>query len=173
VYPRVKTEANVIVPLPLKAGIGVSYSGFRKLLLAMDVNFAQWSVWKTLTIRENNGKKIAELVKNWNNTFKASMGLEYSLQSLRVRGGFGYESRAAVDESVSPTIPDIGARYNFNLGIAVPVGAVEFSLSYEHITMVDGNIKSWTYDPMGVTENIAGKYHLYANTLFAGVEYRF
>jgi long-chain fatty acid transport protein len=173
VYPRTRTNGNVTIPLPLKAGIGLSYSGFKKLLLAMDVNFTQWSAWKTLTISENNGKKISELVQNWKNTFKASMGFEYTLRSCQVRGGFGYESRAAVDESVSPTIPDIGARYNFNLGIAVPVGAVEFSLSYEHIMMLDKNIETWAYDPMGVTENIAGKYSLYANTLFAGVEYRF
>ena len=173
IYPRIKTKGTVTVPLPLKAGIGMSYSGFKNLLLAFDLNYTQWSCWDVLTIRETGGKKISELVKNWNDTFKVSMGFEYGIRQFKVRGGCGYESRAAVDESVSPTIPDISDRYNINLGIGMPVGPLEFSLSYERIVITDRNIQTWAYDAMSVTQNIAGKYSLNANCLFAGLEVRF
>lgn len=173
VDPRIDTKAQVSVPLPLKAGVGISYSGIQNLLLALDVNVTQWSVWDILTISDTDGTPLSELLQNWNNTFKVGMGMEYTRNRLKLRAGFGYESRAAVDESVSPTIPDIGDRYNLNLGIAAPVGPVQVSLNYEHIFISDHEITQWVYDDMFVTQNIAGVYTMNANSIMIGIDYGF
>ena len=173
VVPRVDTKADVTIPLPIKAGIGFSYSGFKNLLLALDVNYVQWSVWDVLSIQEPDGVEISELVQNWNDTFKVGMGLEYTAGKTKLRGGFGYETRAAVDESVSPTIPDIGVRYNLNLGVAVPIGPLEVALNYEHIFIPDKEITTWVYDDLAVTQNIAGTYTMSANSVIFGINYAF
>ncbi len=173
ISPRVDAEAEVTIPLPIKAGFGISYSGFKNLLLAVDANFTQWAAWDIIEINDTADQPISELVQNWNNTFRVGMGVEYTMGSIKLRGGLGYETRAAVDESVSPTIPDIGDRYNLNLGAALPVGPFEVALNYEHIFIPDREIDTWIYDALTVTQNIAGEYSMNANSLMIGVEYRF
>lgn len=169
----VDTKATVTIPLPLKAGIGLSYSGFRNLLLAFDFSYTQWSVWDTLKITDSNDAHISQLVKNWNDAFKVGLGAEYTVGRARLRGGLSYDKRAAVDASVSPTIPDIGDRYSLNLGISWPIGPVALGLNYTHIYIPDREINTWIYDDLSVAQNIAGKYSMHANSLLLGVDYHF
>ncbi|MBN1479499.1 outer membrane protein transport protein [candidate division KSB1 bacterium] len=173
VQTLVDTKATATIPLPLKAGIGLSYSGFKNLLLALDFAYTQWSVWDVIEITESSGAVISQIVENWNDTFKVGIGMEYALGRTKLRGGLGYDTRAAVDESVSPTIPDIGDRYNLNLGLSLPIGPVEFGLNYEYIYIPNRTITTWIYDELSVAQNIAGTYSMRANSLMIGVDYRF
>jgi len=172
VEPIIDTKADVALPLPLKAGIGISYTGIDNLLLAADFSYSQWSVWDILRIKEN-GTQISQLVQNWNDTFKYGIGVEYTAGFGVLRGGFSYENRAAVDASVSPAIPDISDRYTLDLGVSIPVGPVDLSVVYEGIFMADKEIKKWVYDELTVTQNIVGLYQINANAIMIGLDYHF
>jgi long-chain fatty acid transport protein len=173
VLPRVQAEATATIPMPLKAGLGLSYTGFENLLLAFDLSWTQWSVWDVIEIAENDGPVISALVQNWQDTYKVSVGAEYALRSVKLRGGFGYDTRAAVNESVSPTIPDIGDRMNISLGVAVPIGPVEIAINFEHIMLPDLEFSEWIYDELTVNQNVPGTYSMNASNIMVGIDYTF
>ncbi len=169
----VDTEATVTVPLPMKVGLGISYSGLSNVLLAVDVNYTQWSAWDVIKIKDTTGETISQLAQNWDNTFKLGVGAEYKAGQLTLRGGFTTENRAATDKTVSPSIPEIGRRNNVYLGLSMPVGPFAVSLNYERIFIDDKEILTWSYDNMLVAENVAGIYTMNVNNLMIGVDYRF
>ncbi|MBN1560877.1 outer membrane protein transport protein [candidate division KSB1 bacterium] len=172
-FPRIDTRATVTIPLPLKAGFGVCYNGLQNIVLAFDGSYTQWSVWDVIDIIDQDGAAVSRLVQNWNDTFQVGLGVEYSSRIATLRCGFGYDGRAAVDEAISPTIPDIGDRYHLSLGIAVPLGSMALAVNYEHIFIADREITGWVYDDMMVTQNIAGLYTMGANSVMIGVDYSF
>ena len=173
VVPLVDETAELVIPLPMKAGIGVSYSGFDNLLLAVDFNYTRWSVWEIFTIKDLNGESLSRLPFNWSDTYKLGVGFEYLWGRTHLRGGFSGENRAAPDESVSLTIPDIGDRYTLNLGFALPVGSLQLALNFERIFIGEKHITTWAYDDMTIAQNMAGIYKVNANTLMLGLDYFF
>ena len=173
VLPLVRDEAELILPLPMKAGIGVSYSGFGRLLLAMDFNYSRWSVWDVFIIKSLEGATLSELAFNWSDTYKLGFGFEYPLGNTAIRAGFSAENRATPNESVSPTIPDIGDRYTLNLGIARPIGPLQLALNFERIFIGETDITTWIYNDLTLAQNVAGIYKVNANTLTLGLDYSF
>ena len=101
------------------------------------------------------------------------MGVEYTSSPAIIRGGFSTENPAAIDETISPSIPEIGRRYNLDIGIAVPLGGVVLSLNYERIFIADHEIKTWNYDEMTIAQNMAGIYTVNVSTLMVGLDYKF
>ncbi|MBN2412219.1 outer membrane protein transport protein [candidate division KSB1 bacterium] len=162
------------MPLPMRAGIGVSYTGIKNLLISADVAWTQWSVWDVIDINDENGNKVSELVENWEDGIRAGIGLEYSLSMLKLRGSFYTEPNAAIPETMSPSIPDFSRRNVVNVGVQVPLGPVYLSASYEKILVGDLDVDTWqpTPDFLGY-ENLAGIYSLGINNFMFGLDYNF
>ncbi len=162
------------MPLPMRAGIGISYTGINNLLIAADVAWTQWSVWDVIDINDNSGTKINELVENWEDGIRAGIGLEYSLSMLKLRGSFYSEPNAAIPETMSPSIPDFSRRNVVNVGVQVPLGPVYLSASYEKILVDDLKVDTWqpTPDLLGY-ENLAGTYTMGINNFMLGLDYNF
>ncbi len=173
VEPRIQTKATATIPMPLKAGFGLSFSGINNLVLAVDFSWTQWSAWDVINIVQDHGPTIYELVQNWKDTYKISLGAEYQAGLLALRGGVGYDTRAAVNESVSPTIPDIGDRINISFGLAVPLGPVELTMNVEHIMLPDLDFSDWVYDDLYVNQNVPGTYRMNASNIMIGIDYVF
>ncbi|MBN1481092.1 hypothetical protein EH223_01385 [candidate division KSB1 bacterium] len=165
-------DAKAKVPLPIKIGVGASYSGFKNLLLALDVTYTQWSAWDIINITNAAGTTISQLVQNWQDTFKIGFGIEYTAGTVKLRGGLTTENRAAVDETMSPSIPDINRRINLTLGLAVPVGPVAISVNYEKIFIPESEITTWYYSN-SIADNMAGTYSMNVNNLMIGLDYNF
>ena len=165
-------DAKAKVPLPMKLGIGVSYSGFEKLLLAVDFTYTQWSAWDVIPILNSAGAVTSELVENWKDTFLIGFGFEYGVGIAKLRGGVSTETRAAVDETMSLSIPDTNLRTKVNLGLAIPLGPVAVSLNYEKIFIADRTITAWSYTD-AIAGNMAGTYTMNVNNLMIGLDYNF
>lgn len=173
VTPRVDTNANAHIPIPLKIGLGVSYAGVTNWLFAANMDFTQWSKWDVIRINEKNGNQVSQLAWNWNDTFKLGFGFEYDMGRAIVRGGFATESRAASDGAVLPSIPDIGRRNTLTLGLSLPLGRYALAVNYEKILIADRKIVDWKYDQLTVTQNLAGDYTMNVNNLMVGIDYIF
>ena len=173
VFPLVDTGARVRLALPNKYGLGISYRGFKDLMLAADITYSQWSVWDVIEIQAADGTHLSQLSLNWQDALKVGAGFEWRTKGVILRGGAATENRAATDGAVSPAIPDINRRLNLNAGICVPLGPVMLSLVYERLIIADRQIKEWQYDEMTVAQNIAGHYTLQVNSLMLGIDYRF
>jgi long-chain fatty acid transport protein len=167
------TEAKAKIPLPMKVGMGVSYSGFENLLLAADFNYMEWSDWDVLYVTDVNDVRISELVQKWNNTLKLGIGAEYTTDFAIIRAGFSTENHAPIDETISPSIPEIGRRYNLDIGVAFSLWGGSLSVNYEKIFIADHTIENWVYDQMTIALNMAGTYTMNVNTFMIGYDYMF
>ena len=167
------TKAKSKIPLPMKVGMGVSYSGFKNLILAADFSYMEWSDWDILTVTDVNDVWISELVQKWNNTVKIGIGAEYKAEFAIFRAGFSTENHAPIDETISPSIPEIGRRYNLDIGIAFDLWGGLFSLNYEKIFIAEHTIENWVYDEMTIALNMAGTYTMNVNTLMLGYDFTF
>jgi long-chain fatty acid transport protein len=168
-----KKDVKTSMPLPAKAGLGISYSGIRNLLISADVAYTQWSSWDKILVQNLNGGTEAELVENWENTIRFGFGLEYTAGTAKVRGGFYSEPPAAVDETLTVTIPDINRRNVVCFGLEFPVGPVSLALNYEHLFIADKTVGTWNYDTMTTAMNLAGTYTMNVNNILVGLDYHF
>jgi long-chain fatty acid transport protein len=166
-------DAEASMPLPMKFGLGVSYSGIKNLLVAADFTYTQWSAWGVIPITDAAGATVSELTQNWNDTFKVGLGFEYTAGIAKIRGGVSTENPAAVEETLSPGIPDMNRRTNLSVGLAFPLGPVVISANYEKIFIPENEITDWYYGSSGVAENMAGIYRMNVNNLFIGLDYSF
>lgn len=167
------SDAEASMPLPMKFGMGVSYSGIKNLLVAVDFTYTQWSAWGVIPITDAAGTTVSELTQNWNDTFKVGLGFEYTAGMAKIRGGLTTENAAAVPETLSPGIPDMNRRTNLSVGLSYPVGPIVISANYEKIFMADNEITDWYYNSQGIAENMAGLYTMNVNNLFIGIDYNF
>jgi long-chain fatty acid transport protein len=175
-YDRGTKEIKADLPLPMNAGIGFAYSGINKLLLSVDIAWTQWSVWDVIDIKEKTtGEVYTNLTENWKDGVRWGLGAEYAaLPELIVRGGFYHEPAAAIAETMSPTIPDVGGRNAINLGIEVPIGPLRLHASGEKIFVKDLTVDKWILqsDNKGY-ENWAGDYNMSDLNFMLGCDYSF
>lgn len=167
---KLKTD----LPFPKRIGIGFAFSGIQNLLISADVAWTEWSTWGVIDLNDENGNKISELVENWKDGIRAGLGLEYSLSSMKVRGAFYTEPRAAIPATMTPTIPDAGRRNVFTIGAEIPMGPLSFHASYEKMFISSLTVDKWvlTPDQTGY-ENMAGLYTMSVNNFMLGFDYKF
>ncbi|NOY58484.1 MAG: hypothetical protein GXO75_06075 [Calditrichaeota bacterium] len=167
---KLKTD----LPFPKRIGIGFAFSGIQNLLISADVAWTEWSAWGVIDLDDENGNKISELVENWKDGIRAGLGLEYSLSSMKVRGAFYTEPRAAIPATMTPTIPDAGRRDVLTIGVEIPMGPLAFHASYEKMFIGSLTVDQWvlTPDQTGY-ENMAGAYTMSVNNFMLGFDYQF
>ena len=167
---KLKTD----LPLPKRVGIGIAFSGIQNLLVSADVAWTDWSTWGVIDLNDENGNKFSELVENWENGIRAGIGLEYSLSSMKVRGAYYSEPRAAIPATMTPTIPDAGRRNVLTVGVEIPMGPLAFHASYEKMFIGNLTVDQWvlTPDQTGY-ENMAGAYTMSVNNFMLGFDYQF
>ena len=161
------------VPLPMKAGLGVSYAGLKNLLITADAAFTQWSAWDAIWINDSNDSTITSLVENWKDTIKLGVGLEYTAGNAKLRAGFSTEPAAAIPSTTTIAIPDINRRNTIVVGLQFPVGPLALSFNYEKILVGKKTIDEWHYDSMNAAMNLAGVYRLNINNFMVGLDYNF
>lgn len=160
------------LPLPMNIGIGFSYTGVENLLLTMDVDFTQWSTWDVIEIEMTDGTKN-ELTERWDDVIRIALGLEYTMDNLQLRGGFYTENAASVNETMTPSIPDVGRRNVIIGGIGYKMGNISLHASGEYFFVSDRDVLGWSKSSSGDWENYAGKYQADTFTFMAGFEYNF
>jgi long-chain fatty acid transport protein len=165
-------SAKATMPLPMNIGIGFAYTGVENLLLTMDVDFTQWSSWDVIKIDMSDGTEN-ELVENWDDVIRLAFGFEYTMEELQLRGGFYTENPASVDETFSPTIPDVGRRNVIIGGLGYDMGNIKLHVSGEYFFVGDRTVSDWASDGAGGWENYAGMYSASTFTLMGGFEFNF
>jgi long-chain fatty acid transport protein len=170
--PETSVEAEM--PLPLNFGAGIAYSGIPNLLISADVAWTQWSVWDIIEVNDESGNVITELVENWEDGIRLGAGLEYTLGFARLRGSFYTEPRAAVPETMTPTIPDINRRNVLIVGFGIPIGPMELHASYEKMFIDEFDVSDWELNETRTGyENKAGVYTMDVTNYMVGVDFIF
>jgi len=173
-------KATLTIPLPGDAGIGIAYKVInendRHLLLSSDFQIAFNSVWKVFNVDINDGEDAFQYVQNWNNTYRASLGVEYKMNPVwMLRGAYFRETNAGIPETLTPTFPDINVRNSINAGFQFNVKPnIALHCNYERITFGNRDFGNWEYNLDNIAyDNMAGSYSLSVNNFMLGVEYNF
>lgn len=95
-----------------------------------DIQWTNWSTFKSLTLRPSNGTGTQTLVQNFKDTFRVALGLNYQWDDCWLfRIGTAYDQSPVRKELRSTRIPDtdrywlaVGARYNFTPCLRLEVG---------------------------------------------------
>ena len=164
-------DISADMALPLRAGIGMSYTGFPGLTLAADISLTTWSAWDVFQILDEDGRPFSRIEKDWKNVIRMGCGFEYDFRYWTLRGGFYTESRAAIDATMVPANPDVNRRYVFSLGFEIPWQKYRFFACYEHTFMKDLNIETWVpFDNRFDYKNLAGHYTSSMRNLMIGLD---
>jgi long-subunit fatty acid transport protein len=171
---RNHADIRADMALPVRAGIGMSYSGFSHLILAADLSVTTWSAWDVFQILDEDGRQFNKIEKDWKNVIRVGCGIEYDFQPWKLRFGFYTESRAAIDATMVPANPDINRRNVFSLGFEIPWRKYRFFGCYEHTIMKDLTIETWVPFENGFDyKNLAGHYTSSMRNLMVGFDVAF
>ncbi len=173
VYTDVSGDTKL--PLPFEVGFGFCYTGFKDLKISADLAWTQWSAWDVITIAlDNAATDTSNLVEEWKDGIRVGLGMEYSWQSLKLRGGYYYEGCVVPDETLSPTIPDINSRSAISFGIGYDLGPLTIGISYEKILIGDKNVADYVFNSLENSyDNLAGKYGMKVDNIMLGLGYAF
>ncbi|MBN1781970.1 outer membrane protein transport protein [bacterium] len=170
-FSRDRDAVKSEMPLPKRMGIGFCYTGISRLMLTADIAVTTWSAWDAFEIRETDGTLFNTIEKDWKNVIRFGMGFEYDWTIFKGHGGFYTESRAAINETMVPTNPDVNRRNVVSLGLEVPYRRYRFHLNFEHTFMKDVDIKEWVVMPNQLDyKNMAGLYSASMTNIMMGLD---
>jgi long-chain fatty acid transport protein len=130
---------NSTLPLPATTSIGFGFYPSKRWTLALDMNYIQWDVYKTLEF--DYAKTTAVLQnyvspRNYQNAVSLRGGGQYqATDNLFLRFGGGYAATAVQDGYVTPEAPDADRVYVTG-GIGYKIAHhvdVDLSFEYEHV----------------------------------------
>jgi long-chain fatty acid transport protein len=164
------SNATSTIVLPDSADFSVTQRITEKLHLAMDVQWTDWSVFKSLGVFRTSGvlantNLASPTPENFRNTWFAALGATYNYdEHWTFRTGVAYDESPVTNEFVTVRLPDsdrywiaFGAGYKFSDGVSVDLGVA-------HIFMPNRSISSSvnsTIPPAGPgsgTDTISGKF---------------
>jgi len=127
------------IPLPSTTALGFGYYPSPKWTVAFDVDYVNWSVYKSLDFYYTlpvNGASVTSEARNYQDAWDFRAGAEYKCCSkAALRFGGGYASTAVKDGYVSPEAPDANRIYG-TLGFGYKVTKqldLDASFEYENL----------------------------------------
>ena len=166
----IKTEIN----LPGEFALGLSYKVMPNWAVNLDYAYTMWSGLDKATVTMDDSIMVltteirkTDLVFNWIDTSRISLGTEYWMGVNALRAGVYFEQSAIPDETLSPTFPDINNKLSLNLGYGRDIGAFSVDLNGQVNLFQEREIKTPTAD------NMVGIYNANVVSGNLGITYRF
>lgn len=108
-------EINGNLELPATAYAGVSMSPMENLEVEVDFQYVGWASYKELKVNFKADQSSTVLPKNYENTYIIRVGGEYSMDALKIRGGYLFDHSPVPQKYVDPVLPDAD-RDGWNVG---------------------------------------------------------
>ncbi|MET4107424.1 outer membrane protein transport protein [Hymenobacter sp. UYP22] len=171
------TEFGATLPLPATTSVGIGVMPNEKLTIGFDVNFVEWSAYKTLDFRFNapvNGQTVSSSKRYYEDALTFRLGGQYQITSgLTVRAGGAYDNSPVRDGYVTPETPDadritgtLGASYKFGEHFSVDLSTQFVNLKKRTETQAD-------LINNGTTDRVAGTYKTQVVVPGVGLNYTF
>ena len=130
------TNANGKITLPDLFSAGVFWQATPRLGLEIDAVLTRWSTYDKLTIRYDdpvNGKDFATSPKDWNDTWRYQLGIEYALNDkLDLRLGYVIDPSPIPDHTVDYILPT-NDRKLYSIGLGFKNNDWNYDLSYTYL----------------------------------------
>jgi len=159
-----ETGFSATLPLPNNINFGVAYKVTEKLLVALDINYVQWSVYDSLVFDFEDNTPAFQDSRNpreYSNTMIYRLGAQYDLMDeLTLRAGAYYDATPTNDEYYTPETPGAN-KIGLSGGATIrPFENFEIDLSMLYI---HGQKREAEYVP----DNFKGTY--YTNAFIPGI----
>lgn len=159
-------EADITLPQQVFAGI--SYKGLDRLILEMGLRWEDWSCFRQLKVKFDNGLQAVPQPRRWNDTFAYNLGAEYRYSDIvTLRTGYLYGKNPVPDSTFDPSIPDSDTHL-FTIGGGLNLGNCTVDLAYAYQMQEDRKKKN----AIG-GGSADGKYTTDIHILAASIQYRF
>lgn len=127
--------ARTEVDLPPSVRAGVVFRPTPKWNIEGDAVWTGWSAMDRLDVEFDQGFPFpgTDTTRfSWDNAMAYSIGTQYRLARLALRGGYMFDVSPIPDDTVGPILPD-GARHWFSLGVGYEERRWSTNLAYELI----------------------------------------
>jgi long-chain fatty acid transport protein len=168
------TDISATLNLPADIGWGINLKPKPNWSINADFSYTFWSVLDKVVIEMDPPAVVgtstieeSEMNTVWKDAFRVSLGTQYSLPKVDLRGGFFFDQSPIPYCSLSPTWPDTNDKYSGNFGVGFHLGKWLLDLNYEHIFFTERVITTQTED------NMFGTYNTDVNAFNFGLTYTF
>ncbi len=125
------------ITLPATGFAGIAYKVTEDLEIEADLQYIWWSSYDQLKIDFKADNSTSTSPKNYQDTYIARIGGEYSLGDLKIRGGYYFDHSPVKDEYLEPMLPDAN-RHGLNLGLGYQISDhINVDLSYLFIKFLE------------------------------------
>jgi len=129
-------------PIPQLVSVGVMFTPVDRLSVEVDAVHTKWSSYKQLTMEYDNILGDRSSRKNWEDTWRFQIGLEYAFSDrLDLMAGYVFDESPIVDEYVDYAVP-ANDRQIYSLGARLHTGRWTFDVSYSYLTVKDRDVSA-------------------------------
>ena len=176
------SDARATIVTPDSADLSITQIINEQLRVAMDLQWTDWSVFKTLGVLRTSGllantNLSAPTPENFRNTWFVSVGGTYNYdEHWTFRVGVAYDETPVRSSNITVRLPDadrfwlaFGAGYKFSDGFSVDLGIA-------HIFMRDSNLNSSVNSTLlqpGGIDRISGKFNNQVDLISLQTRFRF
>jgi long-chain fatty acid transport protein len=158
-FPNTKFSATL--PLIATTSIGLGFMPTEKLTIGLDVNYAEWSKYKSLQFNfadPINGSNTSVSKRNYEDALTFRLGGQYKLtEGLTVRAGAAYDESPVRDGYVTPETPDAN-RVSGTIGASYAFGKFGVDFSTQFVSIAKRSQTQSQLVANGTQDRVAGTY---------------
>lgn len=116
-------DVEAAIVLPADWGFGFGYKIKKNWLIAADFTYTGWESVDVIDLNFEEGFDIlgnpitdSEMVLDWEDTIRMSIGTEYLMGKWAYRAGYYYDESPLIDETMKVTFPDFYTKNALNFG---------------------------------------------------------
>lgn len=172
-----ESDISTTLKLPAEIGLGVSYKVKPEWSLNLDYSYTMWDrldkvvvdLDTPLTVSPNPAApQLAskDVVFNWENTSRISLGTEYNLGGNMLRAGLYFDQTPIPEETQSITLSDIGNKISTNIGWGKYFGRFCLDANFQYVMFSEREVTQGT-------GNMGGTYNAQSLSGNLGLSYEF
>jgi long-chain fatty acid transport protein len=147
------SEVKADLKLPGELGIGISQQITPEFTINLDYAYTMWERLDKITLTMETPIVILEghptmqqtitttdLVFNWQNTHRVSLGGEYKMCNNAFRAGFFFDQSPVTEATQTPTVSDIGNKLSGNIGYGRTFGNLTIDINGQYVMFPERTI---------------------------------
>ncbi len=171
------SDIETSLNLPGEIGLGISYKAKHNWTVNLDYVYTMWDrldkvvvdLETPLTISPNPDEpqlSSSEVLFNWENTSRISIGTEYNMGGNFLRLGFYFDQSPIPEETQTITLSDIGNKFSPNLGWGRYFGNIGIDANVQYVMLPEREV-------MQDDTNMGGNHNANALAGNIGISYKF
>ncbi len=160
-------DTETTLKLPAEIGLGFSTTRIPKLTLNLDYAYTMWSRLDKAEL-VLTGAPDSDLLFNWEDTSRISLGAEYDMGCNKIRLGAYWDQSPIPEETQTPTLSDIGNKISANLGWGRFFGNIGVDANFQYVMFTEREVTV-----MNAPNNVMGTYNAQSLSGNIGLTYKF